>query len=185
MPDQVYEYMVFYRHAVTITQIEKIVNRKVLTRSPYSATVCLYDIPAALGDGMGLESDIKEVGKVIAWPFDHAAKLIELIDAGMKDAPAAKAAVIGLIQKGESLVTGGAAVGTEVAAAAASDGTNIAADAAAVGGVEVEAQNAESFWAYFKGTFIPEVEAIYKDVEQIVDGAPAVTTTTTTTTTVA
>jgi ornithine cyclodeaminase/alanine dehydrogenase-like protein (mu-crystallin family) len=51
--------------------------------------------------------------------------------------------------------------------------------------VEVEAQNAESFWAYFKGTFIPEVEAIYKDVEQIVDGAPAVTTTTTTTTTVA
>ena len=70
--------------------------------------VCLYDIPATPGDSMGLESDIKEVGKVIAWPFDHAAKLIELIDAGMKDAPAAKAAVIGLIQKGESLVTGGA-----------------------------------------------------------------------------
>jgi hypothetical protein len=103
----------------------------------------------------------------------------------MKDAPAAKAAVIGLIQKGESLVTGGAAVGTEVAAAAASDGTNIAADAAAVGGVEVEAQNAESFWTYFKGTFIPEVEAIWKDAESIVDPAPAVTTTTTTTTTVA
>jgi len=131
------------------------------------------------------EKIAEDVGKVVAWPFDHAAKLIELIDAGMKDAPAAKAAVIGLIQKGESLVTGGAVIGAEGAAAVAADGTNAAADTAVLVGVETEATNAESFWRYFTGTFIPEVEAIYKDVEQIVDGAPAVTTTTTTTTTVA
>ena len=130
------------------------------------------------------EKIAEDVGKVVAWPFDHAAKLIELIKAGMQDEPAAKAALIGLIQKGESMVTGGAAVGVATTAAAAGDGVNLAADAAAVGAVEAEAANAQTFWAYFKGTFIPEVEAIWKDAEAIVEGTPTVTTTTTTTTTV-
>ena len=131
------------------------------------------------------EKIAEDVGNVVAWPFDHAAKLIDLIKAGMHDEPAAKAALIGLIQKGESLLSGGTAVGASVTAAAAADGTNLAADAVAVTAVETEAKNAETFWQYFKGTFVPEVEAIWKDVESIVDPAPAVTTTVTTTTTVA
>ena len=118
------------------------------------------------------EKIAEDVGRVVAYPFTHAAKLIELIDKGLADEPAAKAAIVGLIQKGESLISGGAAVGTSVTAAASSDGTNLAADAAAVVAVETEAKSAETFWQYFTGTFIPEVEAIWKDVETAIGDTP-------------
>lgn len=125
---------------------------------------------------------VKDIGKGIEYPFEHAAQLIAAVKKGLADEPAVRAAIVGLIQKGESLLTGGTAIGASVTAAAAADGTNLAADAAAVTAVETEAKNADTFWQYFKGTFVPEVETIWKDVEQIVDGGTTTTTTTTTTT---
>ena len=132
-----------------------------------------------------LEAIGEDILHGIEWPFKHIAQFIKLIDKAVADEPAAKAAIIGLIQKGESVIKDSTAAGAAVAVAAASEGTNIPADTAALGDAKIVLSDAETFWQYFKGTFLPEVEAIFTDAEQIVEDPPAITTTTSITTTVA
>ena len=102
--------------------------------------------------------DIGEgVEAVAKFPFTTGGKLVALIKTEQADAPALISAVDGLI-------AAGAALGGDAAIEIAADGTNI--------GEYIKALNdAKTFAAYFKGTFLPAVEKIISDAKQ--DFAPS------------
>jgi hypothetical protein len=105
----------------------------------------------------------------VEWPFKHGVQFVELMDTAIKNEPAAKAAIIGLVK--QILALTGA-----ITPAAAAEGTNLSLDTVVV-------TDAESLWQYVKTVFIPEAEAVFTEVKEIVE-PDVVTTTTTTTTTV-
>ncbi len=103
------------------------------------------------------------VGHVIAWPFAHGAQFVELVATAMKDEPAAKAAVVGLVTQ-IKIVT------EDSALALAAKGLDVPEDIQTV-------EDAKRLWAYVTDVFLPAAEAVYKDlnldVEQPADLAPS------------
>jgi hypothetical protein len=117
----------------------------------------------------GFERVFVDVGKGIAWPFKHVAKIIEYLDTVLKDEPVVKKAVIGLIMQSQTLLADGAA-------AATGDGLNVKADMSCVSA-------AETLFGYVKNTFLPAIEKAYGDFvadslpDPASDPVPAVTIT--------
>jgi hypothetical protein len=77
--------------------------------------------------------------------------VIETLNTALKDEPAVKVAVVGLISKIETLTKDGAV-------AVAADGIDVPDDVATVAA-------AQTLYAYVTQTFLPAIEAAYKDVE--------------------
>lgn len=92
---------------------------------------------------------LEDVGKVLAWPFIHLDRTIHILTAALKDYPAVRTAVVGLILQIKMLAS-------DVTAAAAQGEMNPAADAA-------ELAAAVSLYKYVQGTFLPAIESAYKD----------------------
>lgn len=88
--------------------------------------------------------------------FKSVPKVISVLSTAQKDAPAVKNAVLGLVSQFTAPTTAGSA-------AVASDGTNVIADVATLSA-------GEAFIEYFERTFLPEVEAVYKEVKQDIAG---------------
>lgn len=102
----------------------------------------------------------KGVEYAIIHPIEACEKAVEVFETIIKDSPAAKTAVQGLIQAG-------AKAEGDIATAIADKGLDIPVDIAAV-------TDAESFFGYFKNTFLPEILDVYKDLQSDVSGsAPA------------
>jgi hypothetical protein len=96
------------------------------------------------------EKIAKDTLHVIEWPFENTVKFVSLVDETIKDEPPVKAAIVGLVAAAERAIT-------DTATAAASKGANVPADILAV-------TDAESFFAYFKNSFLPVVESAYKSL---------------------
>jgi hypothetical protein len=113
------------------------------------------------------EKVAKEVGTVIASPFVHTTKIIEILTDVLKDEPTVKTAVVGLIQQIESVVK-------DATYAASAYGLNMTDDVA-------EIIAAKALFEYVKSTFLPDVEAVYKDLAVDIEASDSTTTSTTTT----
>lgn len=100
--------------------------------------------------GHGIKVAAVDVAKGIEYPISFLVKAESVITSAIKDQPEIKSAVISLITQAESVIG-------DVATASAAKGINLASDAKAL-------SDAESFFEYFKSTFIPLVEAVYKEV---------------------
>ncbi|MGA9071856.1 MAG: hypothetical protein WB424_16455 [Terracidiphilus sp.] len=98
---------------------------------------------------MSFGSVIKDIAKGIAWPFVHAAQVIEVLTAALKDEPSVKDAVIGLIQEIKT-------VGEDALTAAAAKGLDVPDDI-----LTIEA--AQTLYTYVQTKFLPAVESAYKD----------------------
>lgn len=92
---------------------------------------------------------VGDIGKVIAWPFVHASRAINIITTTMRDYPAVRTAVVGLIQQVSTNVQ-------DTEAAIAAGGLNPEADL-------VELNAAKALYAYAKDVFLPALETAYKD----------------------
>lgn len=105
-----------------------------------------------------------DVLKVLQWPFVHTAMLAKVLDRtyvtaqdAIKDEPQVRELILGLVQNFEKL-------GPDTLAALASKGTDIGADIRTV-------EDVRAAFQYFTGTFLPQVEAIYKGLETDVEAA--------------
>jgi hypothetical protein len=108
----------------------------------------------------GFEKVFVKVGEGIAWPFEHGAQLIEVLTTALKDEPAVKTAIVGLVQQVETVTADGAI-------AVAAKGIDITDDVQAVAA-------AQTLYGYVVQTFIPAVSAAYKDLSADVKAsAPA------------
>lgn len=93
---------------------------------------------------------LKDIGKGLAWPFVHGAQLIGLLNTVLKDEPAVKTAVTGLVAQIATLTAEGAIV-------ISGQGVNLTADMA-------ELVAAKALWTYVVNTFLPAVEGAWKDL---------------------
>jgi hypothetical protein len=96
------------------------------------------------------EKIAKDVAHVIVWPFVNTAKFVTILDDAIKDEPPVKAAIVGLVAAAEK-------VATDTTVAAVGKGVNVPADIQAV-------TDAESFFVYFKNSFLPAIESAYKSL---------------------
>jgi hypothetical protein len=121
-----------------------------------------HDVKVGAEDvGKGIE---KGVEYAFVHPVEACEKAVQVFETLIKDSPAAKAAVQGLIKAG-------AKAESDAATAVADKGLNIAVDVAAV-------TDGETFFSYFKSTFLPAMASVYKDLKTDVesttpDPAPA------------
>ncbi len=99
----------------------------------------------------GLEVEGKNTLKVIEYPFTRTAQFVAVLGTALKDEPEVKAAVVGLVKAAEAVI---ADAGEDVAA----KGINIPEDLQTVADVK-------AFFVYFTGSFLPAVEAAYKDID--------------------
>lgn len=99
---------------------------------------------------MSLKTVVEKIVADVEYPFVHAPKFVTLIDEAVKGEPAIKAAVINLVKAAELAIADGAI-------AVAAKGIDLPADLA-------EVHDIESFFTYFKGTFLPLIEAEYKEL---------------------
>jgi hypothetical protein len=104
------------------------------------------------------EKIVVKVGEGIAWPFEHGAQLVEVLTTALKDEPAVKAAIVGLVQQVETVTADGAI-------AVAAKGIDLPDD------IQTAAA-AQTLFSYVVKTFIPAVSAAYKDLSADVK-APA------------
>lgn len=86
------------------------------------------------------------------WPFKHAPALVALIGDGLKREPEVKTVVITMVQKFE-------AIGPDALGAYAAKGGNFIEDAAV-------AEDVKSAFSSFTGTFLPTIEAAYKELKK-------------------
>ena len=93
----------------------------------------------------------KGVEYAIVHPVEFCMKAEKIIASAIKDQPEVKAAVLGLVKQATGVIGD---VGNDVA----EKGINLAADAKTLA-------DAEAFFAYFKGNFIPLVEKLYAEVK--------------------
>lgn len=100
---------------------------------------------------------IEKIGTVIAWPFVHVARTVSIINTTMKDYPATRTAVAGLVTQIET-------VSTDVVAAGAQGELNPVSDAA-------ELTAAVSLYSYVKNTFLPAIKSAYADEVAAATGA--------------
>lgn len=109
---------------------------------------------------MSIES-IKTIARralgVVEYPFTHTFKFLALLDECIVDEPPIKLAVENLVKAGMLAISDGTA-------AVAGKGLNIPADLA-------EVKDVESFFTYFKGTFLPLVESEYKQLNKTATAA--------------
>ena len=91
-----------------------------------------------------------DVAHVIEAPISLLVKAEKVLASAIKDQPDVKAAVINLIKQAETVIS-------DVTIVSASKGLDLASDAKALA-------DAEIFFQYFRSTFIPLVEAVYKEV---------------------
>jgi len=88
-----------------------------------------------------------DIGSVIEWPFVHVARGVSIVTTALRNYPAVRDAIVGLLQKIE-------AVSTDATAAASQDESNPVADAA-------EVAAAVAVYQYVKQTFLPAMKAAY------------------------
>ena len=96
-----------------------------------------------------VKSILGKIGTIIAWPFVHISRVVAILTVSLKDYPAVRAAVIGLVQQVQ-------ANAQDIATAAADKGLNLTAD-------EAELQAAIAMWNYIKTVFLPAIETAYND----------------------
>ena len=96
--------------------------------------------------GHGIEVAAKDIVKAV----DFLPHVVSLLDTAITNEPQVKSLIANLItQAGTVISTGSTAV--------AGKGANLLADAATLAA-------AESFFTYFKDTFLPAAESLYKDL---------------------
>jgi hypothetical protein len=108
---------------------------------------------------IGFEEAVEDVGKVVAWPFVHAAKVVEVLTTALEDEPTVKTAIVGLVQQIETVTADGAI-------AISARGLDLPED------VE-EVTAAQTLFADVKNTFLSAVEKAYKDLDSDVTETPA------------
>lgn len=90
---------------------------------------------------------VTDIGKVLAWPFVHIARLTSIIATALKDWPAIRDALAGLMTQIQTLVA-------DASTAAGDKGLDIDADIIAV-------QQGAALWKYVVNTFLPAIQAAY------------------------
>lgn len=100
-----------------------------------------------------------DIGKGIEYPFKHGAQIVELLGMALKDEPALKDAIQGLIAQIGVCTADGVVV-------ISAKGLDLTADLA-------EIAAAKALFGYVVNTFLPEVEAVYKDMKPEIDGLTA------------
>jgi len=105
-----------------------------------------------------IENVLKDIEKVVAWPFQKLGIANKIIGAALKNSPALQAAVTALIAKIE-------AQAADIGAAVAGDGLNFDADAAALA-------QAKDLYSYVTGTFVPAIKAAVDAIEAAAENAP-------------
>ncbi len=98
-----------------------------------------------------LKTAAEDVAKVVVYPFTHTAHFIAVLGTAMKDEPAVRTAIEGLVQAAEVVIADG---GADVA----SKGLNLVSDVKTIA-------DAQAFFKYFAGSFLPLVEAAYKELQ--------------------
>jgi len=93
-----------------------------------------------------IELAANDVWKVVDF-LPHA---VAVLTTAIKDEPTVKTLITELVQQAGAVIT-------DTTLAATKEGIDLTADAAALAA-------AEAFFTWFKGTFIPGVEQIYKDI---------------------
>lgn len=118
---------------------------------------------------MSVLTVIKKIGEevisVVSWPIKHAAMLLAILRDGMKNAPATRDAILGLVQRFEAL-------GPDVLADIAAKGLDIRADVQTV-------EDVKALFSYFVSDFVPVIEKDYKELSadaklQALSAAPSV-----------
>lgn len=99
----------------------------------------------------GLEVAGKDALKVIEYPFARTAQFVAVLGTALKDEPEVKAAIVGLVKAAETVIA-------DASEDVATKGINIPEDLQTVTDVR-------AFFTYFTGSFLPAVEAAYKDIE--------------------
>jgi hypothetical protein len=99
----------------------------------------------------GLEVAGKDALKVIEYPFARTAQFVAVVGTALKDEPEVKAAIVGLVKAAETVIA-------DASEDVATKGIDIPEDLQTVTDVK-------AFFAYFSGTFLPAVEAAYKDID--------------------
>lgn len=92
----------------------------------------------------------EDVAKAVETPIKFLVKAEKVFASAIHDQPELKAGVVELVTKAEAVIS-------DLSFAAAAKGADLATDAKALA-------DAESFFEYFKNTFIPMVETVYKEV---------------------
>lgn len=92
-----------------------------------------------------------EVGKAVADVFEFLPKAEAVIASAIKEQPEVKTAVLDLVKQATTVIG-------DLATDAADKGINLTSDAKTLA-------DAESFFAYFKSTFIPLVEQLYGEIK--------------------
>ena len=112
---------------------------------------------------MSVLTVIKKIGErvlsVVEYPFKHAIAIEELISDGLKDEPATKDAIVGLVEQFE-------AVGSDVVGDVATNGLNLTSDLKTIADVR-------ALFAFYQNTFLPAIEAAYADLKKDIPVAPA------------
>jgi hypothetical protein len=90
------------------------------------------------------------VGKDIIKAVDYLPHVISLLDTAIKDEPEVKTLIATLVTQASAVISTGTA-------AVSGEGVNLTADLATLA-------SAEAFFTYFKNTFIPAAEGLYKDI---------------------
>jgi len=84
---------------------------------------------------------------------------VEVLETALKDEPTVKTAIVGLIQKIETL-------GADATKAIAAEGLDVPDDV-------LTAQAAQTLFEYVKETFLPAIESAYKDEASILEAGAA------------
>lgn len=90
-----------------------------------------------------------KVWDILSYPFVHAAQIAHMLSSAEKDVPGLKDAIAGLVERGEK-------VDAEALAVWGTKGLSLPDDLAALADVK-------DFFSYFKDTFCPSIEQLYKD----------------------
>lgn len=97
----------------------------------------------------------EDVGKTVAYPFTNAIHFARILETGLEDEGELKNDIVELVKLADIVIADGSLNITE-------HGLNIPDDIAT-------AKSIETFFSYFGGTFISEVEKVYSDLKKDVD----------------
>jgi hypothetical protein len=100
--------------------------------------------------GHGIKVGAEDVAKGVVDVVEWTPKAIAVLATAIKDRPEVKSAVLALVKQATAVI---ADVGVDVAG----KGINLAADTKTLA-------DAEAFFVYFRGTFIPLIEQVYTQV---------------------
>jgi len=100
--------------------------------------------------GHGIKVAAVDTEHAIVDAVEFLPKAERVIASAIKDQPAIKDAVLTLVKQASGVIG-------DTASAAAAKGINLTQDAKALA-------DAEAFFSYFKSTFIPLVESVYREI---------------------